>query len=258
MTYRFPRDTDEAVPKSKPCPCRADLNRQFYKIEVEPWILEQFLSACKRVDFVDSVRLNLNFDQEKWMSASAFEKEDLLGSVETVVKEKFFFAGASARWMFDFSTQDVHQEIRDRLGTVNNLHDLLAFTGGMQGTESHNHLLMRFNHSAGSDIFFVSQCALDFCLRRWGQRPDIKYAYSLATRHNNPAFLGWIVQFDFFDQIKTVASLSTGNKKISISVSDSGESSEEWTVTKVIDFDSKADIFSLTDWQINHWILPEL
>ena len=105
-------------------------------------------------------------------------------------------------------------------------------------------------------LAFVSQCALDFALRRWGSGTDIKYAYSLAEKHKNPAFLGWVVQFDFFDQIKIVASLTDGKNKISVLAPN--ETSEDWTVTKVIDFDSKAVVLNPDDWKVNHWMLPEL
>jgi hypothetical protein len=74
------------------------------------------------------------------------------------------------------------------------------------------------------------------------------------VKHKNPPFLGWVLQFDFFDQIKMVASLSRGNNKIS--VSGEKETNEEWTVARVIDFDPKAHAFNSDDWKVNHWMLP--
>jgi hypothetical protein len=221
---------------------------EFKQFEMDPWTLEQFLCACKSTAFFNSVIGCFDVDKSSPPPNSEM--------VETLVKQKFYFAGASARWMFQHTTDEIKGIIRVLLEQVRVSTSLMSFTTGLHSSESNNHLLLKFRDEDGPKTFFVSQCALDFALRRWGSGTDIKYAYSLAEKHKNPAFLGWVVQFDFFDQIKLVASLTDGKNEIP--VLSPSETSENWTVTKVIDFDSKATVLNPNDWKVNHWMLPEL
>ncbi len=220
---------------------------EFKQFEMEPWTLEQFLCACKSSAFFDSVRKYFDVDESRSPDAEM---------VEALVKQKYYIAGASARWMFQNSTRDVKEIIRGLLEEFCDYTSLMTFTVGLQSSKSNNHLLLKFRDTGGPKTFFVSQYALDCALQRWGSGTDIKYAYSLAEKHKNPAFLGWVVQFDFFDQIKIAASLTDGRNKIPVFAAN--ETSEDWTVDKVIDFDSKALVLNPDDWKVNHWMLPEL
>eukprot|EP00291_Cryptomonas_curvata_P027183 CAMPEP_0172158370 /NCGR_PEP_ID=MMETSP1050-20130122/4333_1 /TAXON_ID=233186 /ORGANISM="Cryptomonas curvata, Strain CCAP979/52" /LENGTH=605 /DNA_ID=CAMNT_0012827751 /DNA_START=132 /DNA_END=1950 /DNA_ORIENTATION=+ len=224
--------------------------KRFRELEIEPWTQEEFLSACKNLRFFDSVSHCFDVDIE---IDGLLPDSEKLKIVETLVKEKFFFAGASARWMFEHSIDEIQKTICSHLEKVSQFSSLMSFATGLRSAESYNHLLLKFRNVP--DVFFVSQYAMDLALRRWGQGTDIKYAYSLAEKHKNPAFLGWVVQFDFFDQLKIVESLSQGQNKIS--VFDADKTSEEWTVNKVINFDSKAGKLNPDHWQVNNWMLPD-
>ncbi len=88
-----------------------------------------------------------------------------------------------------------------------------------------------------------------------GKAIDVKYIYSLSKMHENPSFFGWVAQFDFFNQLKTVAYLSCEMNKIS--VFDSSHSKTEWTVSQVFYFDSKAEMYYPDKWKVGHWMLLE-
>ncbi len=221
---------------------------RFRELAIEPWTQEEFLSACKSLRFFDSVSDRFDFVK----TDKLLPDSEKLKIVETLVKEKFYFAGASARWMFEHSINSIQRVICSHLEKVSHFSSLMSFATGLRSAESCNHLLIKFRDVP--DIFFVSQCAMDLALKRWSKGVDIKYAYSLAEKHKNPAFLGWVVQFDFFDQIRVAASLPHGQNKIS--VFDADETSEEWTVEKVINFDSKAMKLNPDHWQVNNWMLP--
>lgn len=219
----------------------------FTTLELEPWTLEQYLSACGSIDFLKSVHcFVLKFEE--------LSDQEIFEDAKKLVKEKFYYAGASARWMFNLSKEDIEREISDCVLKVSNFNNLMEFTSGARRGESQNHLLMSFSSGSMKQVFFVSQCALDSCLQKWPEGTDIKYAYSLARKHKNPAFLGWVVQFDFLDQIKTCLSLSSDKRKIMVSGLDGNQ--EEWAVSGVTEFDAQAAGFDANEWKPGQWMIP--
>jgi hypothetical protein len=82
---------------------------------------------------------------------------------------------------------------------------LLDKAVGNRAKDSSNHLLMQYPCKDGHEAFFVSRYALARLLHRTKGESDVRLAYDLAKRHHNPAFLGWVVEFDFIEQLSECA-----------------------------------------------------
>lgn len=132
--------------------------------DLEPWTLDEFLRACGSIEFVKSVAHSLGLDLSQKRTEEETKEE-----ARRLVKEKFYFAGSSARWMFNYSKEIVEQEILICIQRVANIQNLMDFTVGTRSHESQNHLLMNFRNGSMKDVFFVSQCALDYSLQKWKQ-----------------------------------------------------------------------------------------
>jgi hypothetical protein len=82
----------------------SDKFKDIVRCTLAPWSLEDYLCACRDDEFFKSI---------------AWAFEGLTGEDnEDRIAEKFFFAGCSARWMFDFSVDDVKKDIDDYLRQV--------------------------------------------------------------------------------------------------------------------------------------------
>ncbi len=166
-----------------------------------PWLLEHYFAACENPDFFDSVRNKFDPIDDDDVIGDPSSEEIKVAMYRTQVEEKFYFAGASARWMFANTVRSVKAEIARYVGMVKNFEQLINEVHGIQSSESSNHLLMRYKGTDGPETFFVSRFALKMLLHASKDRSDIRRAYALAKQHKNPAFLGWVVEFDFMEQL---------------------------------------------------------
>ncbi len=166
-----------------------------------PWLLEHYFAACENPGFFDSVRDKFDPIDDDDVIGDPSSEEMKVAMYRAQVEEKFYFAGASARWMFAYSVHHVQAEIARYVEKVKNFEQLMNEGHGIQSSEISNHLLMRYKGTDGPETFFVSRFALKKVLHASRDRSDIRRAYALAKQHNNPAFLGWVVEFDFLEQL---------------------------------------------------------
>jgi hypothetical protein len=198
-----------------------------------PWLLEHYFAACSNTDFFDTVRNNFDpFDDDVIGDPSSQEAKSAICRAQ--VEEKFYYAGASARWMFANTVHSVQAHVARYVDKVEkNFKQLLNEGHGIQSSESSNHLLMRYQGAIGPETFFVSRYALKLLLHASNDRSDIRRAYALAKQHNNPAFLGWVVEFDFLEQLAD--SCATSAKVFNLYSNVDGNIF--WRVSSVTSFD---------------------
>ena len=222
---------------------------QSRSLELQPWVLDQYLRACENILFLKSLFL--------WpLDTSASDEKKIIQDAKRLVNKRFYYAGASARWMFEYDLEGIKREIKYYIAKVNNYSSLMAVVTGTTD-DSLNHLIMNIQNKDRNNIFFVSQCALDLCLQQWNHGTDIQYAYFLARKHKNPMFTGWVVRFDFIDQIRRLSTTlrDSANK---LAVHDMNGGIEEWLVSGVTEFDSTSSNLDGRDWQKGQWMLPIL
>ena len=146
------------------------------------WTLDNYEAACANPEFYNQVKkfLPKGYDQIKDQLAS-----------------KFFMAGSSARWMFSFKYEELEDEIKKQLGRVENKEWILSDISGNNCERAVGHL--RFEDK-NKGVFFVSQYVMIQVAKKC-ELQFIKDAYTFIAKHRNPAFKGWIVEFDFLGQL---------------------------------------------------------
>ena len=127
--------------------------------------------------------------------------KDWLQKIMKIASQKnSFFAGCSARWMFDFSVDDLKQDIDDYLRQVP---DSIAL---LKRSIVQSSLVGYPSGTGGFRDFFVSQYVAGEILRSGGSEA-VKLDYGIARGLNNPSFTGWVFEMDFVqrlsDSVKT-------------------------------------------------------
>ena len=215
-----------------------------------PWLIENYFAACAHSDFFDSVRKNFDPYDDDDVIGDPSSQEVKAAICRAQVEEKFYFAGASARWMFANTVHSVQAQIDRYVDKVKDFQQLMNEGHGIQSTESSNHLLMRYQGSNGPETFFVSRYALKKLLQASRDRSDVRRAYALAKQHNNPAFLGWVVEFDFVEQLSD----SCINSAKFMNLYSNLEGRVVWRVSSVKSFDPNSPFEE--PWLLNQFRRP--
>jgi len=130
-----------------------------------------------------------------------------LASAEDIVSQKYFFAGGSARWMLQLTTQQIEAEIEKALHESSTVFSgILDFKLGAGSSRAKTHLYSSSEviTSAGvkKTVYgMVSERAAQLLAEESGIG-GIKSLYSQAAKLQNPAFLGWVIEADYFERCK--------------------------------------------------------
>jgi hypothetical protein len=105
------------------------LRKSIRVFEVGPWTLDFFLQSCSSNDFFQTVRFTF---VENPVSSPA-----VLGDsqVQALIEEKFYYAGGSARWMFEYTVSEIKDHVQSLLDHVDNFKDLVKEARGVQFKE---------------------------------------------------------------------------------------------------------------------------
>ena len=170
------------------------------------WAWDNYVAVCDNDEFYRQVKSFLP-------NKTGYTRKDLLAS-------KFFLAGSSARWMFSFKYSELEGEIKKHLSRVTNKEWILSDVSGNNCAGAVGHL--RFE-DRDKNVSFVSRYVM-IAVAKTCELRFIKDAYPFTATHRNPAFKGWIVEFDFLGQLhqalrhKSKVVVSTQNKENHLSV----------------------------------------
>eukprot|EP00027_Filamoeba_sp_ATCC50430_P001241 CAMPEP_0168542330 /NCGR_PEP_ID=MMETSP0413-20121227/1289_1 /TAXON_ID=136452 /ORGANISM="Filamoeba nolandi, Strain NC-AS-23-1" /LENGTH=532 /DNA_ID=CAMNT_0008572197 /DNA_START=156 /DNA_END=1756 /DNA_ORIENTATION=+ len=196
------------------------------------WRFEEYQTACMDKTFYDTIAVNL--DAETDPNASLKDK----------LHAKFFFAGASARWMFYFNTKDALKLIDEALSTTHSVNDLMQ---GLQG----NRALLSVNHLTTS-INNKSMLTSQYVTRQIAYKTELQFVIA-ATKHasalHNQSFDGWrIFQMDFLFHLEKAAVA-----KSHLVVGDN----EAWKVSGHFKFFQENDLLQYaTELGADCWLVP--
>ena len=160
------------------------------------WKEEEYLDAVKHSEFFENVRGVLDAELPG-------ETEP---SPEDLVRAKFYFAGGSARWMFQSPTKTVIDQTNI---SVANIHDIIPYIGDNIGDQS-NHVINRLVGATPSlyaalhrYTVIISQFAAAMLAMRVG--PDlIRRLHQVTRGDGNPAMDGWIFEMWFLACLRKV------------------------------------------------------
>ena len=190
-----------SVRKSK---CHEDERENIEGFSVESWSLDEFQIALQNDHLWNLVSHNIDADIE--------------GSRSDRVVAKHFFAGGSARFMFERTTAQVKEALDIALSMTNDISKYLGAVVGDASGSVVNTLLGSHRDSNGKRYSFIASqyAALELSLRCG---PETIRAISTAMRpYLNPAISGWLFEMLFMARIsRGQLSLVSPKKKIVIS-----------------------------------------
>jgi len=220
---------------------------------VPSWSLEQYQQACQDDTFFNSVKDNLKIG------------DNILDG--DLILAKYAYAGGSARWMFEFDMQRFHTDFKVHFDKVKNYTDIFGEAGGDTSADAVNHLRGLTITPAGEhNYFFISQ----YATRRLSAKCDderqfIIDGYNKASEAGNPAFRGWIFEFDVDYQLKQACQhASTIPVVLRVHPNEDQEQKEqkeERKVNEYVTFQSRDDLLTkLKSLSANEylWAKPEL
>eukprot|EP00808_Paulinella_micropora_P017374 g49289.t1 len=213
-------------------PLEQNEQAQVEEFTVGSWTFEQYEEACQKVSFFDSIKTNLqcpNFTGD--------DKKQLLLS-------KYEFAGGSARWMFEFSYFQWQRDFESHYEKIADFKTFWTEGAGDAALVAVNHLRSVTVLGGKKNYFFVSKHAMTELARKCDdQRKFLLDSYKKAEESQNPAFKGWIFEFDVDYQLRQAQANKT---KISLAIrsTDPTLKVEESPVSKYITFESVGDLVS--------------
>jgi hypothetical protein len=228
-----------------------ELNRfHISSFVAEPWSLEDYYSATNFASFFNNVEHNLVVD------GASLDKTSK-SYVRDVVDQKFYYAGFSARWMFEMSAEDVIKDIDDCLDSVLNIMDVVKGMVGSQNANAVNHLTTKSKAEKGRA--FTSNYICKEIVQR-GDDAVFHASYSLAHAAGNPSLRGWILELDFIHQIQKAV-----GRGLEVTCKDNNKAELHLEVAGYINVDTNSylsiknttDQFLKVESLSNYWFLPE-
>lgn len=173
-----------------------DIEANIVRFTVASWILDQYREACANDNFFENVKAKL------MCKDSVESKEELLLS-------KYYFAGGCARWMFEFSFSTLKKDIYRHVDKVPNYRLLFSSGSGENAQAAVNHLRGVTLVSIEGEMyrkkvyFFISQyTAVTLAEKCEERKAFLVSSYKQADETQNPAYKGWIFEFDFDYQLQ--------------------------------------------------------
>ena len=188
------------------------------------WSLPDLKAACRNSFFFSIVSPFLEVDCVLGSPGTVPERADAQGplgkrpdpsmtsdDIDRIIEQKYFYAGASARWMFATRFERLRQIIARNLDRVPNFETFFQGLCGLRSADT-NHLVTVFTDASSSSESrnrnFVSKYVGARLFQTFKTR-SFSLAYSLAAENKNPAFRGWIHEFDLVDQIQALKNISS-------------------------------------------------
>jgi hypothetical protein len=165
---------------------------------VGSWKFEELEAACADQAFFAKVKPNLVCPGDEKESTCA-----------PLLLHKYQFAGGCARWMFEFPYDDWLADFNDHLAKVQNYAQVLGQAGGDANADAVNHLrgvtvIRDDSKYSQKKYFFVSKHTVEqLALKCDNKRKFFSDSYAKAEATQNPAYRGWIFEFDVDYQLHT-------------------------------------------------------
>ena len=224
--------------------------------EIFSWASEDYTAACRAPGgdrFWQFVKGNLGWQPPANGQHRTPQEEEAYKA--TLLDERFFLAGASARWMFAFTTAGLRREIDVVVHRVQSAGFAMGQLEGMRARDAVDKAYARF-----PSVFVHGpsvQCLVSGRVtRRLGDRCDLNFI-TTATRHNLPAGTdGTVFELDFRHHVKQAAQHGHGNNFVTVYAHDGQQCRGlRLPVTSVLEFDAVTDLaaFDIVD---GAWFLP--
>ena len=163
---------------------------------------------------------------------------------DEIIEKKFFIAGYSARWFFSYTYQGTMEAVDRYISKTSDADMYTHFRIGHRDSKTRHHLLALFE---GDVNVLVSPYTARLLLRR-DEFKVIDTLLQFSEVQKNPAFHGWIVEFEFGAYLRAANKFDT-----CVRVRNKGEEGfENWKVKAVESFEPR----TICSVPLNKWLTP--
>ena len=240
---------------------------QFYHTQ-HSWTLDDYLGAFVNPDGtatplflgllpVFAAEWNVDVKAEFMNTKRRLDGSKKYVSVEEAVTQKFAYCGGSARWMASETTRSISTMISSYLQECIQLDTLVNFTLGQESPFAKTHLYYSTQGENGlTEFSLVSQHATSLAVKGLGAA-GTKSLYQHATRLNNPAFLGWVIEADIMQRCVSGALFLEGKGGSAVQFTEQGQDPIEFDhddlvngapVESLIPDEGKTNVCKPTKW----------
>ncbi len=224
---------------------KEDLQNQLEEFIVFSWSLEEYQKAVLHQSIASSVANVLDAHIEEVLDANV--EEGARNSIANKVISKYRYAGGSSRFMFEYNTDKVINQIKT---AVDNVADLLPYFEGHIGVTSDrviNRLFALMSTSPNEKtISFVSQYAAHCVGRRKTPQTIANCAALVQSDSNNPALLGWFLEMWVISKITHDG----------LNLVDTKGKETTWSKSKMQDVDAVSGKFPNLTSEAGVWLQP--
>ena len=211
----------------------ADPPKNVLRFLISSWTLQEYLSAVRNQDFLNSVKESLD--------SCIISSEPL--STDDLIVSKYYFAGGSSRYMFVHSTERVINCLDEAVGNIN-IFDINLYLIGDTSNHVINRLFSSFKVQYGRQVCFSSEYVVTALAIKAGPQYISRMAQLLDPQ--NPSLNGWLMEIYFF------ASINKGG----FNHIDSFSTKQQWPQCEVRCFDP-VNVTTIPEYFQKIWLKPK-
>jgi nucleoside-triphosphatase THEP1 len=196
----------------------SNFNIEIFKMS--PWTLSEYELACDNYNLFESIKMNLDavteqeiINRDCYINAqNTVEKSKILR--DELLKEKYYYAGMSARWMFGKTTKRVTQLIKTIINSFDMVNREGQFSAGDSSSTCSNSLSCQFTKNNG-DVYrlFVSDYVTRMMARFKSSSDMILPLYLAAKYLKSSALNGIAFEFEFIHRCANKKAIRLNYKK---------------------------------------------
>jgi len=190
--------------------------------KINGWRLDDFRKASEMPKFRETIESIIGGDPRQ--------------NIEERVLQKYHYAGYSARWMFEYTIEDIMDEVALLMQYVPDILTLYDRTAAERVTDAVNHLYLTVHISKYKLVrTFTSNYVFKQFTLKLGTKV-VQLAYNIADEMENPSFEGWVVEMDFLNQVKMAKDGDKTKGENVVTIMDKKGEKESWIVQHTEEF----------------------
>jgi hypothetical protein len=222
-------------------------------VRTDPWKIQDYYAAVEIDAFWNDVKAKFDWDENETDSQVYRER---------LVDEKLPLAGTCARFMFDYTKDQVIEKIEEAVHRVQNLQDILNVGGSSDPAVN---TITQFSFGSGGRKF-RSVLVSDYVARCIGTNKNpseleefLHLAFDNRERFN-PPLDGWLLELDFLTTVRRA--ISGGHPVVNRLLFEGDSDPSPLTGTKAVSFHSSRDFKWAADTNLqlhnDTWFIPEV
>ena len=132
-----------------------------------------------------------------------------LDVIRRILEYRYKYCGGSARWMFNYSLKKVEKKLRTYCNSAENCSGILDGNIGPTSRAAANYFIGSAKKKDGDAEYFLTSMRAVEILAETTKGAVFKVLYPFAKDLDNPSFMGWVIEADFFGQVKQAVNTGT-------------------------------------------------